>query len=133
MPWAVFTDPEVAQVGLTETEARAGALRVAVHRLPVERIDRAQTDGDTDGFLELTTEGGDRILGATVVSAGAADLANQLVVAIDAGIGLSRLARIVHVYPTRGYGLPQLASSVRMDRAASSRRVRLLRRLTWGR
>src|SRR5262245_30420496 len=110
VPWAVFTDPEVAQVGLSEADARAGGRRVEVHRWPVERIDRAHTDGDTDGFLQLVTSGGDRLLGATIVSAGAADLANQLVVALEAGIGLSRLARVIHVYPTRGYGLLQLAS-----------------------
>lgn len=131
VPWAVFTDPEVAQVGLTEAAARAAVRRVAVHHLPVDRIDRAQTEGETDGFLELVTGAGDRILGATIVSAGAADLANQLAGAIDAGIGLSRLARVVHVYPTRGYALPLLAASVRMERAASGPLVRLLRRLTW--
>ena len=133
VPWAVFTDPEVAQVGLSEEEAGAGGRRVEVHRWPVERIDRAQTDADTDGFIELIAAGGDRLLGATIVSAGAADLANQLVVALDAGIGLSRLAQVIHVYPTRGYGLLQLASSVRLEEAASSRLVGLVRRLTWGR
>jgi pyruvate/2-oxoglutarate dehydrogenase complex dihydrolipoamide dehydrogenase (E3) component len=133
VPWAVFTDPEVAQVGLSEAAARAGGRRVEVYRWPVERIDRAQTDADADGFLKLVTAGGDRLLGATMVSAGAADLANQLVVALDAGIGLSRLARVIHVYPTRGYGLLQLASTVRMEHAASSRRVRLIRHLARGR
>jgi pyruvate/2-oxoglutarate dehydrogenase complex dihydrolipoamide dehydrogenase (E3) component len=133
VPWAVFTDPEVAQVGLSEEEARAGGRCVEVHRWPLERIDRAQTDGDTDGFLKLITGGGDRLLGATIVSAGAADLANQLAVALDARIGLGRLARIIHVYPTRGYGLQQLASFARMEDAASSRMVALARRLTWSR
>ncbi len=133
VPWAVFTDPEVAQVGISEADARAGGRRVEVHRWPMERVDRAQTDADTDGFLELITAGGDRLVGATIVSAGAADLANQLAVAIDAGIGLSRLAQVIHVYPTRGYGLLQLASSVRLEQTASSRLVRLVRRLTWGR
>ncbi len=120
VPWAVFTDPEVAQVGISAEDARAHGRRVEVHRLPVDRIDRAQTDADTDGFLELITADGDRLLGATIVSAGAA-------------VGLSRLARGIHVYPTRGYGLLQLASSVRLEQAASSRLVRLVRRLTWGR
>jgi pyruvate/2-oxoglutarate dehydrogenase complex dihydrolipoamide dehydrogenase (E3) component len=133
VPWAVFTDPEVAQVGLSEEDARAGGRRVEVHRWPVERIDRAHTEGDVDGFIELVTAGGDRLLGATIVSAGAADLANQVAVAMETGAGLSRLSRTIHVYPTRGYGLLQVASSVRLDHAASGRRVRLLRRLTWGR
>ncbi|HKA12209.1 MAG TPA: FAD-dependent oxidoreductase [Candidatus Dormibacteraeota bacterium] len=129
VPWAVFTDPEVAQVGLGEAEARAGGHLVSVHRLPVERIDRAQAEGETDGFLKLVTAGGDRLLGATIVSAGAADLANAIVIALDAGGGLSQLARVIPVYPTRGYGMLQLASVVRLERAASSRRVRVLSRL----
>jgi pyruvate/2-oxoglutarate dehydrogenase complex dihydrolipoamide dehydrogenase (E3) component len=133
VPWAVFTDPEVAQIGLTEAEARAGGRRIRVHRLPVNRIDRAQAEGDTDGFLKLVTADGDRLLGATIVSAGAADLANQLAVALESGVGLSRLSRVIHLYPTRGYGLLQLASGVRMDAAAASRRLRLVRRLALGR
>lgn len=133
VPWAVFTDPEVAQVGLSEEEARSGGRSVQVHRWPVERIDRAQTEGDTTGFLKLVTTGGERLLGATIVSAGAADLANQLSIALEAGVSLSRLTRTIHVYPTRGFGVFQLASAVRLEAAATSRAVRLIRRLTWGR
>jgi pyruvate/2-oxoglutarate dehydrogenase complex dihydrolipoamide dehydrogenase (E3) component len=129
VPWAVFTDPEVAQVGLLEREARAGNRRVEVHRLPLERVDRAQADGDTDGFLKLVTTGADRLLGATIVSSGGADIANELAVALDAGIGLRRLARAIHVYPTRGYGLLQLAASTRLERAASSRILAVARGL----
>jgi pyruvate/2-oxoglutarate dehydrogenase complex dihydrolipoamide dehydrogenase (E3) component len=97
-----------------------------VHRLPVERIDRAQAERETDGFLKLVTADGDRLLGATIVSAGAADMANALGIALETGAGLSRLARVVPVYPTRGYGILQLASAVRLASAASSRRLRLL-------
>ncbi|HKA51107.1 MAG TPA: FAD-dependent oxidoreductase [Candidatus Dormibacteraeota bacterium] len=126
VPWAVFTDPEVAQVGLSEAEARARGRRVRVHRLPVERIDRAQAEGETDGFLKLITADGDRLLGATIVSAGAADVANAMVIALEAGGGLARLARVMPVYPTRGYGMLQIASAVRLAHAASSRRLRVL-------
>jgi pyruvate/2-oxoglutarate dehydrogenase complex dihydrolipoamide dehydrogenase (E3) component len=133
VPWAVFTDPEVAQVGLTEAQAGGGGRRIRVHRWPVERIDRAQAESDTAGFLKLITANGDRLLGATIVGAGAADLANQLAIALEAGVGLSRLARVIHVYPTRGYGLLQLASEVRLAAAAGSRGLRLVRRLARGR
>ena len=129
VPWAVFTDPEVAQVGLSEAEARRRGRPVRVHRLPVERIDRAQAERETDGFLKLVTADGERFLGATIVSAGAADMANALAIALETGAGLSRLARVVPVYPTRGYGMLQLASAVRLASTASSRRMRLLSRL----
>ena len=130
VPWAVFTDPEVAQVGLTGEEARASVRRVEVHRLPVERIDRAQAEGDAAGFVKVVTAGGDRLLGATIVSSSAADVANQLAGAIERGMGLSSLARVVQIYPTRGYGLLQLASESRLEHASSSRAVKLLRRLS---
>lgn len=129
VPWAVFTDPEVAQVGLSEAEARGRGQHLRVHRLPVERIDRAQAERETDGFLKLITGDGDRLLGATIVSAGAADMANALGIALETGAGLSRLARVIPVYPTRGYGILQLASAVRLASAASSRRLRLISRL----
>jgi pyruvate/2-oxoglutarate dehydrogenase complex dihydrolipoamide dehydrogenase (E3) component len=134
VPWAVFTDPEVAQVGLTEEEARASIRRVEVHRLPVELIDRAQAEGDVVGFVKVVTTGGDRLLGATIVSSGAADLANQLAGAIEGGLGLGSLARLLDIYPTRGYGLLQLASDARLEHTASSRGSRLLLRLSrrWG-
>jgi pyruvate/2-oxoglutarate dehydrogenase complex dihydrolipoamide dehydrogenase (E3) component len=131
VPWAVFTDPEVAQVGLSEADA--GDRGVEVHRWPVERIDRAQTESDVAGFIKLITAGRDRLLGATIVAAGAADLANQVAIALGTNSRLAGLARTIQIYPTRGYGLLQLAASVGMAEAASSRPVRLIRRLTWGR
>jgi pyruvate/2-oxoglutarate dehydrogenase complex dihydrolipoamide dehydrogenase (E3) component len=119
VPWAVFTDPEVAQAGLTEAEARDRPGAVQVHRLPWDRVDRARTDADTAGFLKLVARG-DRVLGATVVGAGAADVANQLAVAIEAGIRLSKLSRTILIYPTRGFGVLQLASEIALNRAARS-------------
>jgi pyruvate/2-oxoglutarate dehydrogenase complex dihydrolipoamide dehydrogenase (E3) component len=98
-----------------------------VHRLPVERIDRAQIEGDVDGFVKVVTAGRDRLLSATIVCAGAAELANLVAVAMEAGAGLSGLASTIHVYPTRGYGLLQLAAAARIADAASSRRLRLIR------
>ena len=133
IPWAVFTDPEVAQVGLTEQEAVAVGRRVRVHRWPVDKIDRAQSEGDTAGFFKLVTADGDRLLGATMVSANAADLVNQLAAAMDSGVALSKLARVIQVYPTRSYGLLQLASEVRLEVASASRILRVVRRLALGR
>lgn len=128
VPWAVFTDPEVAQLG-GEEETRAQA-HAHVHRLPLARVDRAQAEADSEGFIKVMTAGDDdTVLGATVVGTGGADVINQLAAAVEAGAGLSRLAQTVLVYPTRGYGLLQLASETRMRRAARSRRVAWARRL----
>ena len=131
VPWAVFTDPEVAQVGLTEGEVRARGLRSQVLRLPLERVDRAQTLGDTDGLLKLIVNGSGRLLGATVVAPEAAEVANELSVALTADLSLEQLARTIHVYPTFGLAIQQLASEFAMQKAVGGLRgavARLLRR-----
>jgi pyruvate/2-oxoglutarate dehydrogenase complex dihydrolipoamide dehydrogenase (E3) component len=110
-----------------------GWRNVRVHRWPVECIVRAQTEGETAGFLKLVTVGGERLLAATIASAGATELANRLSLAMEAGMSLSRLTRTIHVYPTRGFGVFQLASAVRLEAAAASPAARLIGRLTFGR
>lgn len=129
VPWTIFTEPEIAQVGVSEAEARTREPRAQVRRWPVERIDRAQTEGETDGFLKVITTGNQkRVLGATIVAAGAGDIANQIALAIEVGAGLPELARAIHLYPTRGYGVGQLAGAARIEAARDSLLVRALRR-----
>jgi pyruvate/2-oxoglutarate dehydrogenase complex dihydrolipoamide dehydrogenase (E3) component len=110
VPWAVFTGPELAQVGLTEAQCRARGLKIVVHRLPLERVDRAQTLAETDGFIKIVSSGAGRILGASIVGPGAADVANELAVAMVGGVDLQHLASTMHIYPTIGLGVQQLAS-----------------------
>src|SRR5712692_2794733 len=98
------TEPELAQVGLSEQQAHARRMKIAVHRLPLERVDRAQTLGETDGFLKIVASSAGRILGATIVGPAAADLANELAVAIAGGVDLQHLASTMHIYPTIGLG-----------------------------
>ncbi|MFZ0214673.1 MAG: NAD(P)/FAD-dependent oxidoreductase [Candidatus Dormiibacterota bacterium] len=132
VPWTIFTDPEIAQVGLAGAEAQRAA-HVVVHRWPMQRTDRAQTDGSTDGFVKLLVTGRrQRILGATIVATRASEVANAVAVAIEAGSGLPDLARTLAVYPTYGYAVTQLAGDVRLAAARRSRSVRWLRR-RWGR
>jgi pyruvate/2-oxoglutarate dehydrogenase complex dihydrolipoamide dehydrogenase (E3) component len=129
VPWTIFTEPEIAQVGLSEAEARTREPHAEVRRWPVERIDRAQTEGETDGFLKVITTGDQkRVLGATIVAAGAGDIANQIALAVEVGAGLPELARAIHLYPTHGYGVGQLASAARIEAARDSLVVRALRR-----
>lgn len=129
VPWTVFTDPELARVGTAEVEARARHRKVEVHRLELERVDRAQTEGETDGFLKLLTVGRrQRVLGASIVGPHAGEVANQIAVAIEAGMGLPELARTVLLYPTMGFGVGQLAASARLAAASARPAARLLRR-----
>ena len=96
VPWATFTDPEVATVGITEAQAPPGA-QVTVH--PVDDVDRAIADGCTEGFVKIVSNKG-RILGATIVAAHAGELISEFVAAMTHGIALNRILGTIHVYPT---------------------------------
>jgi len=101
IPWATFTDPEVARVGLSEAEARERGVACEVTRYELKELDRAIAEGETAGFVKvLTSPGSDRILGATIVGAHAGDLLAEFVLAMKHGIGLNKILGTIHVYPT---------------------------------
>jgi pyruvate/2-oxoglutarate dehydrogenase complex dihydrolipoamide dehydrogenase (E3) component/uncharacterized membrane protein YdjX (TVP38/TMEM64 family) len=101
IPWAIFTDPEVARVGLSEAEARQRGIRFEVTKYGIEELDRAIADGAAHGFVKvLTRPGSDRILGAAVVGADAGNLIAEFVLAMKHGLGLNKLLGTIHVYPT---------------------------------
>lgn len=120
VPWAVFTDPEVSHVGLSEPEARRRGIDIAVERWPVSRIDRAQTIGDDAGFVKLVTSRNGRLLGGTIVAAHASELVNELSLALTHGLTLRDLAAALHVYPTYGIALQQMAAAAAIGRFAGS-------------
>lgn len=101
IPWATFTDPEVARVGLSEEEARAQGIAVEVTRYGLDDLDRAIADSADHGFVKvLTAPGKDRILGATIVGEHAGDLLAEFVLAMKHDIGLNKLLGTIHTYPT---------------------------------
>ena len=101
IPWATFTDPEVARVGLNELEAAEKRLAYEVTRYDIDDLDRAITDGEAHGFIKvLTVPGKDRILGVTIVGYHAAELLSEYVLAMKHGIGLNKILGTIHVYPS---------------------------------
>ena len=101
IPWATFTDPEVARVGLSEDEAKQKNIAVEVTRYGIDDLDRAIADGNDHGFVKvLTIPGKDKILGATIVGAHAGDLLAEFVLAMKWNIGLNKLLGTIHIYPT---------------------------------
>ncbi len=101
IPWATFTDPEVARVGLSEVEAQSRGITVEVTRYNLNNLDRAITDEAAHGFVKvLTLPGKDRILGVTVVGKHAGDLLAEYVLAMKHGLGLNKILSTVHTYPT---------------------------------
>jgi len=101
VPWATFTDPEVARVGLNENDAQARGISYEVTRYDIDDLDRAIADGEAHGFIKvLTVPGSDRILGATIVAYHAAELITEYVMAMKHGIGLNKILATIHIYPT---------------------------------
>ena len=101
IPWATFTDPEVARVGLSETEAKEQGIEVEVTRYGIDDLDRAIADGTAHGFIKvLTVPGKDHILGVTIVGAHAGDLLAEYVLAMKHGLGLNKILGTIHTYPT---------------------------------
>ena len=101
MPWATFTDPEVARVGLNEIEAREKNIPYELSVFQLDGLDRAIVDGEARGLVKvLTVPGKDRILGVTIVGESAGDVIAEFVMAMRQGIGLSRILGTIHIYPT---------------------------------
>lgn len=101
IPWATFTDPEVARVGLSEAEAREKQISYEVTRFELGDLDRAIADGSARGFIKvLTAPGRDRILGVCIVGEHAGDLLAEFVFAMRNKLGLGKILRTIHIYPT---------------------------------
>lgn len=100
LPWATFTDPEVATVGLSEAAARADDPEVLVFRAEYAELDRARIDGCTDGFAKVVATASGKILGASVVGEGASLILQGFVLAKEQGLSLADIAAAVHTYPT---------------------------------
>src|SRR5882724_2245662 len=101
IPWATFTDPEVARVGLNESEAKERGIAHEVTRFDLAELDRAITDEAARGVVKvLTVPGKDRILGATIVGEHAGDLIIEYIMAMKHGIGLNKILGTIHIYPT---------------------------------
>lgn len=101
IPWATFTDPEVARVGLSENEAKARGIVYEATRYDLKELDRAIADEAAHGFVKvLTVPGKDRILGVTIVGEHASDLLAEFVLAMKHGLGLNKILGTIHTYPT---------------------------------
>jgi pyruvate/2-oxoglutarate dehydrogenase complex dihydrolipoamide dehydrogenase (E3) component/uncharacterized membrane protein YdjX (TVP38/TMEM64 family) len=117
VPWATFTDPEVARVGLNESEAAQHGINCEVTRYDIADLDRAIADGEAHGFVKVLTEPGrDRILGATIVGYHAGELISEFVMAMKHGIGLNKILGTIHIYPTLGESNKFLAGEWRKAR-----------------
>ncbi len=113
IPWCTFCAPEIAHVGLQVWEARKRSIPIKTYTVMMHDIDRAITDCQDNGFVKLhVAEGKDRILGATIVASRASEMINEVCVAMHSGIGLRRLAKVIHTYPSQSAAIRSAALSL---------------------
>jgi pyruvate/2-oxoglutarate dehydrogenase complex dihydrolipoamide dehydrogenase (E3) component len=117
VPRCTYTDPEVAHVGLTAEEAQARGQRMRTFVQELADVDRARLDGETEGFVKAhVAEGSDRLLGATIVARHAGEMLPELTMALTQGVGLGRLGRIIHTYPTQSDAIRKLGDAYNRTR-----------------
>ena len=100
IPWVTFTDPEIANVGLTEDEARKRHGAIKVYRWPFHENDRAQAERVTEGFVKVITDRKDRIVGAAVVGEHAGEVIQMWSLAISQKLGITAMTQWISPYPT---------------------------------
>jgi len=109
-PRVTYTSPEVASIGLTESEAASQQIPVDVVTVPMHEVDRARLDDETEGFCRFVlARGTDRIVGATIVAEHAGENVGEVALAMTAKLGLSAIGRTMHPYPTQGEMLRKAA------------------------
>lgn len=118
VPWATFTEPEVARVGLTEAEARQKHGDVKIYRVNFTDNDRAQAEEAIEGFAKIICRG-KRIIGAHIVGPHAGDLIHEFVLAMRHNLSLADLNKAIHVYPTLGKITQALATEQTLETLAS--------------
>jgi pyruvate/2-oxoglutarate dehydrogenase complex dihydrolipoamide dehydrogenase (E3) component len=110
IPRCTYCRPEIAQIGLHIWEARDRGIPIKSYTVLMQDVDRAITDGLDEGFVKLyVREGGDEIVGATIVAARASEMINEVSIIMNAGIGMRRLAAMLHTYPAQSGAIHQAA------------------------
>lgn len=112
IPWCTYTAPEVAHVGIPADEAARRGAEVQTITIPMAEVDRAKTDGETEGFCRIHLRAGsDTILGATLVAPHAGEVISQVTQAMTAGIGLGKIGTVIFPYPTTAEALRKAADA----------------------
>jgi pyruvate/2-oxoglutarate dehydrogenase complex dihydrolipoamide dehydrogenase (E3) component len=133
LPWVTYTEPELAQVGLTEAIAREQGIEVQVLSWPFAENDRAQAERATEGFVKVLLDRRGRIRGATIVGERAGELIQPWVLAIAESLKIGSLAQFIAPYPTLGEASKRAAGSYYTPKLFSPRTrsiVRFLQRLS---
>ncbi len=127
VPWVTYTEPELAQVGLTEAIASERGIEVQALSWPFADNDRARTERATEGFVKVLLDRRGRIQGATIVGERAGELIQPWVLAIAEGLKIGSLAQFIAPYPTLGEASKRAAGSYYTPKLFSPRTRALVR------
>jgi dihydrolipoamide dehydrogenase len=111
IPACVYTDPEIAYVGISEAQARADGVEVKVGQFPFSALGRAQVLGETQGLVKVVADADGNLLGVTIMGPRATDLIAEAVLALNQGLSAAELSHAVHAHPT----LPEALAEAALD------------------
>lgn len=132
IPWATYTSPELAHVGLTPQDAEKQGVAIDTFTQEFADVDRAILEGETEGFVRIhTAKGTDRIVGATIVAPNAGDMIGEVTLAMKSGIGLGAIADTIHPYPTQGEAIRKTGDLYNRTRLTPSRKRLLEKVFRW--
>lgn len=128
IPWCTYTEPEIAHVGLYEADLEKRGTEYQTFVRHFAEVDRSVLEEQTDGFVKVHVQkGSDQILGATIVGHGAGDMINEMTLAMQSGTGLSKIANVIHPYPTASEAVRQIG-----DQYNKTRMTPMVRKLLRG-
>lgn len=134
IPWCTYTSPEIAHVGLYPDEAEKQGIAVDTYTQALDHVDRAILEGETEGFVRVhVKKGTDRILGATIVAANAGDMISEVTLAMTHGLGLKKIAEVIHPYPTQAEAIRKVGDLYNRSRLTPFVKSLFQRWLAWTR
>jgi pyruvate/2-oxoglutarate dehydrogenase complex dihydrolipoamide dehydrogenase (E3) component len=134
IPWCTYTDPEIAHVGMYERDADQRGIKVNTFVQELSAVDRAMLDGESEGMVKIhVAQGSDRIVGATIVASHAGEMISEITTAIEGGVGLGRLASVIHPYPTQAEAIRKLGDAYNRTRLTPIVHSLFSRWLSWRR
>ncbi|TAJ33238.1 MAG: mercuric reductase [Nitrospirae bacterium] len=132
IPWATYTEPEIAHVGLYEAEAEAKGIDVETVTVKMDEVDRAILDGADEGFARVhVKKGTDKILGATIVAAHAGEMISEFTVLMKAGLGLRTITGTIRPYPTQAEVVKKVANAWRKATFTQGKKALLTKLFAW--
>ncbi len=134
IPWATYTQPEIAHVGMYEQDARNKGIEIDTFTFHLNEVDRAILDGEDEGFARVhVKKGTDQILGATIVASHAGDMISEYTVAMKGGLGLNTIAGTIHPYPTQAEVIKKTANAWRKTTLSETKKQFLTKLFSWSR